>query len=204
MKQSEKRRASNAAYRERNRARIRERQRGEHAAHYARRKARAAEQHSSYAGLREVERRRAGQLPKDARNKIRKAKTQQRRAAERASALVKREAKRKPWFGLPPAERLRMRYRLDPDYRRASILKAFVRKKRTRAAADGSVTPARLRDLWARTTVCYLCKRRLSEKTKSFDHCVAITDGGAHSMSNLAVVHLKCNLAKSAKRMVIV
>jgi 5-methylcytosine-specific restriction endonuclease McrA len=107
---------------------------------------------------------------------------------------------RKPWSSPNKAESVRLRRLLDPDYRQYDILRAFVRKKRVRARADGTVTVDALRMLKAKVTCCYLCHRRIRPvDSTAFDHVVPIKYGGRHSMANLAVVHDACNRSKGAK-----
>lgn len=180
------------------RGRKRARDARRHGKHYERRKARAIAQYGSYAAYRTRERRRDGQLPKDERKSITAQKREARKRVRRQEVAARKAARRKPWYGLPKPEQMRMRRRLDPTYRQYDILRAFCRKRRLRQAADGTVTPAALRALMASTKRCYLCRKALHGRL-SFDHVVPIAAGGAHSMANLAVVHLPCNLKKKAQ-----
>lgn len=46
---------------------------------------------------------------------------------------------------------------------------------------------------------CYYCDSRISTKAIHFDHIVALSKGGAHSVANLCVACAPCNLSKSDK-----
>lgn len=46
---------------------------------------------------------------------------------------------------------------------------------------------------------CYYCRSVVSAKTIHFDHIVALSKGGAHSVDNLCVSCASCNLRKSTK-----
>jgi 5-methylcytosine-specific restriction endonuclease McrA len=66
--------------------------------------------------------------------------------------------------------------------------------------AGRRITPTDLEKIIARDGMrCYLCGRKVTRQTLSFDHAIPLSRGGEHSPSNLRVTHLKCNLRKSAK-----
>jgi 5-methylcytosine-specific restriction endonuclease McrA len=46
---------------------------------------------------------------------------------------------------------------------------------------------------------CYLCNRRVAKSDLSFDHVTPLAKGGVHAPENLKVAHLKCNISKGAK-----
>ena len=49
------------------------------------------------------------------------------------------------------------------------------------------------------TAFCYYCKAKVPSETVHFDHIVALSIGGAHSVENLCVACSHCNLSKGAK-----
>jgi 5-methylcytosine-specific restriction endonuclease McrA len=50
-----------------------------------------------------------------------------------------------------------------------------------------------------RSAICYYCKKRISIRLIHFDHIVALSRGGPHSIENLCVSCSACNLKKGAK-----
>lgn len=63
---------------------------------------------------------------------------------------------------------------------------------------DGAITKDVYLGLWAATT-CAICGREMSDQDKSLDHKVPISRGGAHTIENLQVAHLRCNQRKGNK-----
>lgn len=49
------------------------------------------------------------------------------------------------------------------------------------------------------SAACYYCHKRVSTKTVHFDHILALSKGGAHSIENLCVSCAHCNLTKGPK-----
>lgn len=47
--------------------------------------------------------------------------------------------------------------------------------------------------------VCYYCRRKVSTKAIHFDHILALSKGGPHSVENLCVSCARCNLSKGPK-----
>lgn len=47
--------------------------------------------------------------------------------------------------------------------------------------------------------ICQLCYQPVSPEELSFDHTIPISKGGAHSMDNITVAHLRCNWRKGSK-----
>ncbi len=45
------------------------------------------------------------------------------------------------------------------------------------------------RDNWR----CHICHRRVSQQSASIDHLIPISDGGQHTLVNVALAHAKCN-----------
>lgn len=51
-----------------------------------------------------------------------------------------------------------------------------------------------------KSTICYYCQNRISSDQIHFDHIIALSKGGAHSVENLCVSCAPCNLSKHAKQ----
>lgn len=47
---------------------------------------------------------------------------------------------------------------------------------------------------------CHICNKRVTSKTLSFDHLIPLSKGGSHTIENIAVAHLKCNVSRGAGR----
>jgi len=110
-----------------------------------------------------------------------------------------RSAMRKPWHGLPRSEQVKLRRKLDPEYRRYDIMRSLARKWRMKSISDGTVTASSLRTLRDMVDICYLCGLPMLDRDKSFDHVFPVSRGGINSINNLTVTHLKCNIVKSDK-----
>jgi 5-methylcytosine-specific restriction endonuclease McrA len=113
-------------------------------------------------------------------------------------AETKRETDRARYAADPGAHRLRARIwkAANPDKH------ATHRERRNellRATADGTVTRQNLRRLLDAAVKCPYCGARLTDETKSLDHVTPLARGGRHSLSNLTVCCLKCNVSKGAK-----
>jgi len=53
--------------------------------------------------------------------------------------------------------------------------------------------------------ICYLCGEKINfrlkhpnPKSPSLDHVIALSRGGTHTLGNVAMTHLKCNLSKQS------
>lgn len=89
----------------------------------------------------------------------------------------------------------------DPDFK----AKMRVRSDRRRALKKAAtVNLAGIRSFIASTykkptAICYYCNKRVPSRTVHFDHVIALSKGGAHSVENLCVSCSACNLSKGAK-----
>jgi hypothetical protein len=138
------------------------------------------------------------------------------------------EAKRKPWNNprLTSAEKYRLRYNLDQEFRASQLVRCRLKKKRRvdpvtealRHAALGrrkslhavlGYTPGELRDHLARTLPRRASWSDFEERRLHIDHIVPTiefdlsTDEGVRAcfaLSNLRLLWAKDNLAKGAKR----
>lgn len=108
----------------------------------------------------------------------------------------------KPWNNprLTAAEKFLMRYELDAEFRAREILKTQGRKAKRAALiaaqSDGSVTAKALGALFAATKDCCYCGAPMNYKQKTADHIVPLSQGGLHSMTNLAICCHSCNSSK--------
>lgn len=108
----------------------------------------------------------------------------------------------KPWNNprLTIAEKFAMRYELDTEFRAREIIKTQSRKAKRAALiaaqSDGTVTPKTLGALFAAAKDCCYCGAPMNWKQKTADHIVPLTQGGQHSMTNLAICCISCNSAK--------
>lgn len=112
----------------------------------------------------------------------------------------------KPWNNprITPAEKFRLRYRLDDAFRARQVLKAQGRKvrraERIQAQSDGTVTPQTLGALFAAATHCHYCRAPFESSTgKTADHVMPLMRGGLHSLGNLVIACFTCNTAKGRK-----
>jgi 5-methylcytosine-specific restriction endonuclease McrA len=65
--------------------------------------------------------------------------------------------------------------------------------------SDGTLTKEKTRDLLDTAKDCPYCGVRLVAKTKTVDHIIPISKGGAHSLANAIVCCFSCNSRKSDK-----
>ena len=77
--------------------------------------------------------------------------------------------------------------------------------KRRRAAKLGAVVErVEIADIFARDGWrCQICNRKISQTklwpdpmSKSIDHILPLSSGGAHSAANLRATHLRCNISR--------
>ena len=136
-----------------------------------------------------------------------------------------RTSERKKWYAENKTkynQRLRDRYTEDPEFRqrRKDWDKDWHEKnaggpeyiqrrrknlhKRRALKAGAKVSPVDLADLW--TGYCALCGETLDydlkypdPMSKSLDHDIPLSLGGAHSKENLQWTHLSCNISKGAR-----
>jgi hypothetical protein len=108
----------------------------------------------------------------------------------------------KPWNNprLTSAEKFAMRYELDTEFRAREIIKTQGRKAKRAALiaaqSDGTVIPKTLGALFAAAKDCCYCGAPMNWKQKTADHIVPLTQGGLHSMTNLAICCISCNSSK--------
>lgn len=108
----------------------------------------------------------------------------------------------KPWNNprIGSAEKFRIRYWIDLEFRAKEILK--IQRLKTRRALyidtnnDGSLTPTSLATLFASTKHCTYCKKAMRSVEKTLDHVTPITRGGQHALTNACVCCKTCNSSK--------
>jgi 5-methylcytosine-specific restriction endonuclease McrA len=108
----------------------------------------------------------------------------------------------KPWNNprLNEGQKFTMRYELDTEFRAGQILKTQGRKAKRAALiaaqSDGTVNYKTLGALFAGSKDCCYCGAPLTARQKTADHIVPLTQGGLHSMTNLAICCISCNSSK--------
>lgn len=108
----------------------------------------------------------------------------------------------KPWNNprLTSAEKFAMRYELDTVFRAREIIKTQGRKAKRAALiaaqSDGTVISKTLGALFAAAKDCCYCGAPMNWKQKTADHIVPLSQGGLHSMTNLAICCISCNSSK--------
>lgn len=86
--------------------------------------------------------------------------------------------------------------------RRALRLNSGARRR----GSPGSVRAVELAHIMERSTddqgrwICAICKLPMTLQDLSFDHIVALADGGEHAAHNLAPTHRKCNEIKGSEK----
>jgi len=79
---------------------------------------------------------------------------------------------------------------------------------RRRAITGGAVAESiDWSEVWVRDRgVCWLCEclvnpdlRHPNRMSRSLDHVIPISKGGSHTMNNVAITHLRCNISKKDK-----
>lgn len=99
----------------------------------------------------------------------------------------------------------RRKRRVYPDYQRAwaRANREMIANRNARAKARKLgvvVEDFSYRDVLARDGMhCYLCDAVVSPDDLSFDHVVPLTRGGPHTLGNVRVAHLACNIRKGNK-----
>ena len=91
---------------------------------------------------------------------------------------------------------------IDIVRRRALRLNAGARRRGVRGtvrAVDLGHILDRTRDAHGRW-ICALCHRPVTLEDLSFDHVVALADGGEHAADNLVPAHRKCNEIKGSEK----
>ena len=86
--------------------------------------------------------------------------------------------------------------------RRALRLNSGARRR----GSPGSVRAVELAHIMERSTddqghwICAICHQPMTLVDLSFDHIVALADGGEHAAHNLAPTHRKCNEIKGSEK----
>lgn len=95
----------------------------------------------------------------------------------------------------------RERYVRDKE-KRLLLSKMFSgkRRKRIKELSDGTInTKSVLLKLETQNNKCYWCNTSIGELTASPDHYIPLAKGGKHSIDNIVLTCLSCNLSKNAK-----
>lgn len=93
------------------------------------------------------------------------------------------------------------RYRRDKS-KRLILAKAHSgkRRKRLKELSDETINSKALFDLLDKQDCkCYWCKTKIDSISASPDHYVPIAKGGKHSINNIVLTCVTCNLRKNAK-----
>lgn len=101
----------------------------------------------------------------------------------------------------PEADRLySKKYRSTPEGLSKVRAASHRRRIRLQKLSVDDLTSEEIQEILAMAKRCAICgKRFLKKDKKTIDHILAISKGGRHSILNIQVAHLKCNLRKSAK-----
>jgi 5-methylcytosine-specific restriction endonuclease McrA len=106
------------------------------------------------------------------------------------------------WNAANPEKRraaMKRYYDRHPEIKRAQSVK---RRAVKRGATIGDLAAIKAVYRRARETVkvnCYLCGKRIPLGQRHVDHIVPLSKGGAHTASNLAIAHARCNDSKGTK-----
>lgn len=135
----------------------------------------------------------ARRAARDARVRPRTERTRQ------IDAWVARLINEDPGSATFPARtlRYRARYRYDDTFRAKEITRRQMVK--TPAPDDGTLTPDVVRALFAAAAHCPYCGAPMPSRSKSLDHVVPRSRGGAHSVTNVVVCCRSCNSRKHAR-----
>ncbi len=91
---------------------------------------------------------------------------------------------------------------IDIMRRRALRLNSGARRR----GSPGSVRAVELAHIMERSTdeqghwICAICHKPMTLVDLSFDHIIALADGGEHAAHNLAPTHRKCNEIKGSEK----
>jgi 5-methylcytosine-specific restriction endonuclease McrA len=113
---------------------------------------------------------------------------------------VWRKSARKRFADAPDKVRevQRKRYRAHPEIRQASSAKR--RALKAKAAINLNQITAWMAAIKAKPFVrCYYCDSKVSTNHIHFDHMIPLSRGGPHSIENLCVSCVLCNLTKKAR-----
>jgi 5-methylcytosine-specific restriction endonuclease McrA len=119
----------------------------------------------------------------------------------RGGLLAKKKAYRESERG--KAERLRYQRIWSKSENGRKAIRMHVRltlAKRRARASDGDFTTAEARKMMLTQKRCHICGKRFTKADPAtFDHVVALANGGPHTASNIALAHRSCNRTKNAK-----
>lgn len=79
------------------------------------------------------------------------------------------------------------------------IAKRNISGNRRARIKEGTVTTSQLKELILSTEYCYWCEIQLTSIPIHIDHIIPLSKNGLHTISNLAVTCVPCNLAKGNK-----
>lgn len=113
--------------------------------------------------------------------------------------LPKSPRTRKPWNdpALTVAQKWKLRYSLDPEFRAREYGKALRYKRARRALMARGVDQVRVELFRIQAGSCAYCAVALPNVTdRQIEHVMPISKGGTHDWGNLAVVCQPCNQSK--------
>jgi 5-methylcytosine-specific restriction endonuclease McrA len=112
--------------------------------------------------------------------------------------LEKRKAQNKEWRRLHGKESRRRLLKQNPS---RDIFYSHNRRALKRAATINLANIKRWMDSVKNspTSICYYCQLKIPSSLIHFDHIVALSRGGAHSVENLCISCASCNLSKNNK-----
>jgi 5-methylcytosine-specific restriction endonuclease McrA len=92
------------------------------------------------------------------------------------------------------------RYRTDEVFRQREKLRSSGKRWGNRAEGrdDGTLTKEVVRKLFAKAKACPYCWQPMKSQDKSLDHMEPLSLGGWHSIDNVMVCCLRCNVKKNA------
>jgi 5-methylcytosine-specific restriction endonuclease McrA len=94
---------------------------------------------------------------------------------------------------------LRERYWADPVKARAAGVAYAGNRRARKLAAGGEFTPADIAALFQKQHGnCAWCLKSLGNATPHIDHYMPLSLGGSNSVSNIRLLHRKCNMEKHA------
>lgn len=109
-------------------------------------------------------------------------------------------AYRKTESGKDVDRRGRRKYRNSEHGRITRNALREARRAREKGAA-GTFSTTEAKKLIARQKRCYICGKRFTkDDPPTFDHVIALVNGGTHDPGNIALAHRGCNYAKQARR----
>jgi len=105
--------------------------------------------------------------------------------------------------GTMEAARYRLRYHHDPEFRAKQVERLHrrnaMRDHAVEMASDGTLDGATIKGLFAAAKACPHCSTTMGSRDKTLDHVVPISQGGAHSTTNVMVICRACNTSKAGR-----